>query len=54
MSSQFGPRQGAGGVSTGIARDPAQLVPIHLNINYETELGIATYVYIYMISSLLK
>ena len=39
MSSQFGPRTGAGAVSTGIARDPAQLVPIHLNINYDNELG---------------
>lgn len=41
MSAQFGPRGGASNnaVSTGVARDPAQLVPVAININYEAELG---------------
>ena len=41
MSTQFGPRGGSNNASTGVARDPAQLVPIQINVNYETELGTA-------------
>lgn len=42
MSTTFGGFRGGATGATGNAgyRDPAQLVPVQININYDTEVGI--------------